>query len=166
MMSNMTKKDRPTPELEYVTSDGRDLELIRALREKIRQFHVERSKHFKKRITEFSIEEMNRKMLEKATGGVYLDLVKDKVTERLIGYCLTYINVEKCGEIASIYLEPEYRRHDIGSRLVTRAMDWMDRQGAVRQILAVGSGNEEVVDFYRRLGFEVRSIIMERLPGQ
>jgi GNAT superfamily N-acetyltransferase len=151
------------PKINYTATDGKDLELITLLREKIRQYHVERSTFFKERITEMSIEEANKQLLAKAVGGLLLDLARDAETGRLVGYCLTSINEERHGEIVSIYLEPEYRRHRIGYRLMERALDWMDKQGVMRKALGIGAGNEEVVDFYRHFDFEVRSIIMEQV---
>jgi len=154
------------PKIKYIATDGKDLELITPLREKIRQYHVARSTFFKERITEKSIEEMNKQLLSKAVGGILLDLVRDVETGRLVGYCLTSINEERQGEIGSIYLEPEYRRHRIGYRLMERALRWMDRQDVKRKFLGIGAGNEEVVGFYRRFNFEVRSIIMEQVEAK
>jgi ribosomal protein S18 acetylase RimI-like enzyme len=149
--------------INYIAMGGKDLDLITPLREKIRQYHVERSQYFKERITEISIEDMNRQLLAKAVGGILLDLARDVDTGHLLGYCLTYIDQERHGEILSIYLEPAYRREHIGYSLMKRALDWMDKQGVKRKMLSIGAGNEEVVDFYRHFKFEVRSIIMEQV---
>ena len=97
--------------INYIATDGKDLELIAPLREKTRQYHVERSTFFKKRITEISVQDTNKQLLTQSTGGILLDLANDSDTEQLIGYCLTGINNIGHGEILSIYLEPEYRRH-------------------------------------------------------
>jgi ribosomal protein S18 acetylase RimI-like enzyme len=147
----------------YIAMGGKDLDLITALREKVRQYHVERSTYFKDRITEISIEDMNRQLLAKAFGRILLDLVKDANTGLLLGYCSSYIDQERIGEILSIYLEPEYRSGHIGYTLMNRALDWMDKQGVKRKTLSIGAGNEEVMDFYRHFNFEVRSIIMEQV---
>jgi ribosomal protein S18 acetylase RimI-like enzyme len=151
------------PQITYTTTDGKELELITPLREKIRQYHVERSTYFKERITEISVEEANKQLRAKASGGILLDLVRDGDTGNLVGYCLTSINEERRGEIVSIYLEPGYRRQRIGYKLMERALDWMDKHGVKRKMLSIGAGNEEVVDFYRNFNFEVRSIIMEQV---
>jgi ribosomal protein S18 acetylase RimI-like enzyme len=153
-------------EVNYIATDEKDIELITPLREKIRQYHVERSKYFKERITEKSIEELNKQMLAKSTHGIYLDLVKDADSGVLVGYCLSNINEEWLGEILSIYLEPEYRRQRIGYRLMERALAWIDRQGAKHKTLGIGMGNEEVVNFYRHFNFEIRTIIMEQVENK
>jgi len=147
----------------YIATDGKDLELITQLRQKQWQYHAERSPNFGKRIAQRSIKDVNTQLLEKASGGLLLDLARDAETGDLVGYCLSSIDVEWHGEIESIYLEPEYRRHRIGYKLVERALNWMDKKGVSRKKLVVGAGNEEVLDFYRRFNFEVRSINMEQL---
>jgi ribosomal protein S18 acetylase RimI-like enzyme len=150
-------------QVDYIATDEKDIGLITPLREKIRQYHVERSKYFKERITEKSIEEMNRQLLAKSTHGICLDLVRAVKSGVLVGYCLSNINEERQGEILSIYLEPEYRRQRIGYKLMERALAWMDKQGAKHKVLGIGAGNEEVVDFYRHFNFEIRSVIMEQV---
>jgi diamine N-acetyltransferase len=151
------------PKIDYIATDGKDLGLITSLRKKARQFHVERSTYFKELITGMSIEETNKQLLQRAVGGLLLDLVKDLETGHLVGYCLATINEEKHGEIASIYIEPEYRRYRIGYKLIERALDWMDKHGVTRKMLHIWAGNEGVMDFYRHFHFEVRGIYMEQV---
>jgi diamine N-acetyltransferase len=149
--------------IRYISTDGKDLELITPLREKTRQFHTERSIHFKKRITEISIQDTNKQILVQSSGGILLDLVEDLDVKELIGYCLTGINSNMNGEIFSIFIKPDYRRLGIGDKLIKQALTWMDKWGVKRKTLHIWAGNEEVIDFYRRYNFEVRSIIMEQV---
>jgi diamine N-acetyltransferase len=151
------------PKINYIATDAKDIDIITPLRQKTRQYHVERSNFFKDRITEVSIEEQNKKILAMASGGIFLDLAKDDESGNLAGYCLTGINEEKNGVILSIYLEPEYRRQHIGENLMKRALEWMDSRGVKRKKLEIIAGNEEVIDFYRHFNFEVRSILMEQV---
>jgi diamine N-acetyltransferase len=151
------------PDIKYIATDGKDLGLIAQLREKTQQYHMERSTYFKELFTKINIHEAHKQLMEKAVGGILLDLVKDTDTDILVGYCLTTINEEKQGEIASIYIEPDYRHCYIGYKLMERALDWMNQRGVTRKVLYIGAGNEEVVDFYRHFNFQVRTIVMEQV---
>lgn len=151
------------PDINYITTDGKDIGLIAGLREKTRQYHMERSAYFKKQFSKINIEEAYKQLLVNAVGGIRLDLVKDVEKNCLVGYCLATINREKQGEIGSIYIEPEYRRQHIGYKLMERALGWMDKQGVTKKILCIAAGNEDVVNFYRHFHFEVRTIVMEQV---
>ena len=151
------------PRVDYIFTDGKDLKLISPLRLKQWQYHNRRSKYFGGLFLGLDIDEVNQRLIAKASGGLLVDLAKDAETGNLVGYCLTSINAERQGEVESIYLEPEYRHQYIGDKLMKRALDWMEKRAVKRKILVVGAGNEEVIAFYRHHNFEVRSIVMEQV---
>jgi diamine N-acetyltransferase len=151
------------PDIKYIAADVKDVGLIAPLREKTRQYHQQRSPHFKRLFAGPNIDEAYKQALEKAVGGILLDLAEDTATDKIIGYCLSTIGEDNNGEIASIYIEPEYRRRRVGYKLLERALDWMDKRAVIRRTLCIGAGNEEVVDFYRHFNFQVRTIVMEQV---
>ena len=77
-----------------------------------------------------------------------VDLVKDKDTGQYIGYCISTIDKEMIGEIDSLYVEKENRKHGIGSQLMEKNLEWLDKNKVKSKIVAVGDGNENVIDFY------------------
>jgi GNAT superfamily N-acetyltransferase len=68
------------------------------------------------------------------------------------------------GEIDSMFVEPEWRGRGIGRDLVTRALAWLDVQGATARAVAVATDNAAAWVFYERLGFVPRTVHMEHRP--
>ena len=95
--------------------------------------------------------------------GIRVNLVKDKDTGQYIGYCVSTINKEMIGEIDSLYVEKEYRKHGIGNELMERALEWLDKNKVKSKIVVVGDGNENVIDFYNHYGFHTRKIVLEQV---
>ena len=65
------------------------------------------------------------------------------------GQVIGFIGVE-AGEIASLFIHPDWRGKGIGRRLLTYAVETL---GATT--LDVNEQNEQAIGFYRRMGFEV-----------
>ena len=59
------------------------------------------------------------------------------------------------GWIYYVVVSPRHRRSGIGSRLMAHAEDALAHAGCPKINLQVRAGNEEVVAFYKRLGYEV-----------
>ncbi|MDP3564988.1 MAG: GNAT family N-acetyltransferase [Methanoregula sp.] len=149
--------------VDYITADEHDLEKIRHLWVQLNEHHHERASHFR-----LHYEQMNfgdrKAYFEKiaSTGTLRLDLARDPVTDRFVGYCASSISSDNTGEIESIFVEPDYRSHHIGSRLISRALDGMDACGVWRKRVSIGDGNEEAWAFYRKFGFYPRMTILEQ----
>ena len=78
------------------------------------------------------------------------------ITDRkIIGYCISTIDKEddKTGEIDSIYIEASYRKCGFGKQLMGNALKWLNEKGAKTQRLLVATGNESVLEYYRRFDF-------------
>ena len=67
----------------------------------------------------------------------------------------------KVGEIDSMFVLANYRKHGIGRTLVKRAMAWFKENVAKNVIVLVGVGNEEVLDFYGAFGLLPSAIRLE-----
>ena len=65
------------------------------------------------------------------------------------GQVVGFIGVE-AGEIASLFIHPDWRRKGVGRKLLTYAVETL---GATT--LDVNEQNEQAIGFYRRMGFEV-----------
>jgi ribosomal protein S18 acetylase RimI-like enzyme len=150
--------------IEYSETDEQGLDLICSLWQKLNEHHEQRSRHFAGHFAQMTFEKRKRGLLDKVVAGkLHINLAIDGHTGEIVGYCASTVSAGKQGEIESIYIEQDYRRAGIGSHLLQRALDWMDKQGVIHKMLIIGVGNEEVVDFYHHFNFEVRSIIMEQV---
>lgn len=58
-----------------------------------------------------------------------------------------------CAELKRIYLAPGAQGAGVGSRLLSRAMAWMERAGPRRIWIGVWSGNRRARRLYEQLGF-------------
>ena len=68
-----------------------------------------------------------KELLEKSSNGITrIDIAKNGNTGVLIGYCVSIVSEKKEGEIESIFIEKDYRRHGIGDDFMKKALDWMD----------------------------------------
>lgn len=150
--------------VEYIPMDQGGLDHIGPLWEKLREHHRSRSKEFGELFTRFTFAERKAGLLRTAASGkMRVDIVRDTDAGRYVGYCISSLSPEKKGEIESIYVEPEYRGQGIGDNLMCRALRFMDEHGALRRLLAVAAGNEEVFGFYRRHGFVPRYTMLEQV---
>ena len=156
-------------DIEYIETDEQGLDLTCVLREKLITHHkVHSPGYFYKRYEKMPpANERNKELLEKfAKGKIRVELARNKETEELGGYCIRTISADKEGEIQSIFPETEYRRCGIGDRFMKKALSWMNENSVVKIILAVGAGNEEVFDFYRKYVFYPRTTILEQVETE
>ena len=59
------------------------------------------------------------------------------------------------GEISDIWVEPPFRREQLGEHLVEYGLDWLRRQGVHSVEIQVLNGNESAWRFFEGLGFEL-----------
>jgi ribosomal protein S18 acetylase RimI-like enzyme len=114
-------------------------------------------------MSKMTFERRRQGLIDKAGGGLLVDLARDAETNQPVGYCVTTISDERVGEIDSIYVEREYRRHRIADTLMKRALSWLDGHSVLRRVLTVAGGNEQVLEFYARYGFYPRSTVLEQI---
>ena len=59
--------------------------------------------------------------------------------------------------------DPNYRKQGIGRRMTAAAQQWLKDRKVVKVMLLVRETNTQVVDFYKRLGFEtVPRVVMQK----
>lgn len=63
--------------------------------------------------------------------------------------------------LVSMYVKPEYRRGQIGSRLVAAFLAWAKEQQAARVDVTAYASNPDAIKFYERHGFATKSVILE-----
>jgi ribosomal protein S18 acetylase RimI-like enzyme len=152
------------PPFEYITTDIRDIDLIRPLWIQLNGYMCTKATTFRSHFEQMTFDK-RKAYFEKvaADGSLRLDLVcADQDNGRYAGYCVSSLSSEKTGEIESIFVEGPYRSCGIGSALITMALAWLDENGSVRNRVSASNGNEGVWDFYKKFGFYPRLTVLEQ----
>lgn len=80
---------------------------------------------------------------------------------RVVGYIIFWIKFEDEGHIISIAVDKNYRRLELGTKLVESCIESF-RKFSVKNIkLEVRIGNKGARKFYSKLGFEEESVVEE-----
>lgn len=80
---------------------------------------------------------------------------------RVVGYIIFWIKFEDEGHIISIAVDKNYRRLEVGTKLVESCIESF-RKFSVKSIkLEVRIGNKGARKFYSKLGFEEESVVEE-----
>lgn len=66
------------------------------------------------------------------------------------------------GDVQSVFVDPEYRGHGLGYRLVRSLCEAADTRGLVKVTV---HSSEKALTLYERLGFRVSGRLLERDPG-
>jgi diamine N-acetyltransferase len=151
---------------EYIAGGQESLYLIEPLWQNLRIYHEDKSEYFADFYTKKRFQDRVNELTDNSKLDIRVYLVKDKDTGQYIGYCISTINKEMIGEIDSLYVVKEYRRHGIGNEMMKRALEWLDKNKAKSKIVAIGDGNESVIGFYNRYGFHTRKIVLEQVRDE
>lgn len=75
----------------------------------------------------------------------------------VMGYCGGYCSFDEL-EITNVAVKQEYRRHNIGRRLVERLIQDANKQGVTRFLLEVRESNQGAIALYESLGFHIEGV--------
>jgi GNAT superfamily N-acetyltransferase len=143
----------------YIEVDGRGLDRIKPLWEKLIEHMKMRSTYFCKWFATRTFEQRKAELLTKTVGGkLHIDLAMDE--GQYVGYCVSSIS-SRAGEIDSIFVEESRRSSGIGSELMKRALSWMDDERVESVRIVASIGNEEVIPFYQHYGFYPKHTLLE-----
>ncbi|MDH5815953.1 MAG: ribosomal protein S18-alanine N-acetyltransferase [Candidatus Nezhaarchaeota archaeon] len=84
--------------------------------------------------------------------------------KEVVGYVVGAKRSDKCGHVISIAVRSEWRRRGIGSKLMITLLNTFKKKGLKRAFLEVAVSNEGAIVFYKRLGFEVVSLLRNYYP--
>ena len=103
-----------------------------------------------------------------ATGAdqaIFIVLSEEKIT---IGLAALYRSStdQKSGEMAQVWISPEYRRRGIGKELLDKVIHWGKENGIADFEARIMEGNEQAIAFYKKnnfteTGIEVQNNIKE-----
>ncbi len=149
--------------IEYLTTDIRDIDIIRPLWVQLNEYMLAKATTFQSHFNQMTFDERKAYFVKVSAAGLLrIDLAFDPLTKDYAGYCVSSLSAEKTGEIESIFIEESYRSGGIGSTFLTRALAWLGENGSVRNRVSVSDGNEGVWDFYRKFGFHPRLTVLEQ----
>lgn len=149
--------------IEYRQLGADRLDDIKGLWEQLNVLHAKVSPHFAERFRAFTFEKRKQSLLEDAEKEELCVLLARDTTEvRDVGYCVSSFRGSGLSEIESLFLEESHRGRGIGEALMERAMAWLEERGAKDVIISVVTGNENVLNFYERHGFEPYCTILRR----
>jgi len=124
--------------------------------------HIEKSTHFRQRFIDQSFEARKAELTELCKSGqLRVLLAQEEEDQRYVGFCVATVNAKRIGKIESLFVDPANRRQGIAESLMLAAKDWMKSRSVQTWTLTVAVGNEDVMDFYRKFGFQPFLISME-----
>jgi ribosomal protein S18 acetylase RimI-like enzyme len=131
------------------------LDRVGTLWRQLRDHHASRSTDWS---DDFAAADFSQRSASLKNKGVKLRVDLLSHAGRDVAYCVSTIDQSGTGEIDSLFVEESYRRQGHGRRLAEFALAWMDENAVERRTIMVAAGNEEAIEFYRRLGFLPRNV--------
>ncbi len=126
-----------------------DIDKIKHLWELLNRTYLKNSNYWKNHFSKQTFEKRFGKLLK--AEHVYILVAINK--NEIVAYSFASIK-KSIGEINSIFVKNEYRKKEIGKKLVSQAIEWMKKQNVSQVVVSVAEGNENVFPFYERLGFK------------
>jgi diamine N-acetyltransferase len=149
-------------QINYIVGNEQLIYHIQPLWEELIKHHEMKSLYFKHHYSQMTFAKRKETLTARATfGPTRIIIAKDLDRNIYIGYCISLIDNNKNGEIDSLYVLPAYRKLGVGDSLMRQSLSWLDENLVTSKKLAVGSGNETVLEFYSKYGFRPRRIILE-----
>ena len=140
-----------------------EIDVLRESLDKLHEYHNSKSIYFSGSYPRITFEERIEQYKRNAKSGKYrIELLNDRDTSNIVGFCIAY-STKICGKIEVLFVDEKYRRNGLGAKLMGSAMEWFGENHINEIELTVVYGNE-VVSFYEKFGFYLRSSIMTTRP--
>lgn len=154
------------PRLEYRSIGIDQVDLIQPFWEKLKSHHVAIAGRFASDLENYYFPQRKAGLVEKSEKGeVHIDVVTLVGSGECVAYFIASITHDKFGELDSAYVEEEWQGQGIGTRLMERALAWLDEKGAVEKKLVILDANKRVVSLYKRFGFYPKTTTMVHRPN-
>ena len=135
-----------------------EIETIRGLWEKNRQYHEKTSEYFKEAYS--SINFADRMKAFSTLNENTMKITVAKSNDEYIGYCISTI-INGTGELQSLHVDEKHRGSGIGKQLASKHIEWMKEKNCRSIGVTVSQENEATIAFYKRLGFYPNTLFME-----
>jgi len=136
-----------------------EIEVIKNLWEKNRQYHENSSEYFKE-----SYRSINFNQRIKALDVLNNETMKisvAKINDEYIGYCISTL-IDGKGELESLHVDEASRGNGIGKELVIKHIEWMNENNCKVIGVTVSQENEATIGFYKKLGFYPNTLYMQQ----
>jgi ribosomal protein S18 acetylase RimI-like enzyme len=136
-----------------------EVEVIKDLWDKNRQYHENSSEYFKESYRTMRFEQRIQafSVFDKET----MKITVAKSSDKYIGYCISTI-IEGKGELESLHVDESSRGKGIGEKLVRKHLEWMNENNCSVIGVTVSQENEPTIGFYRKLGFFPNTLYMQQ----
>lgn len=145
--------------MNIVKIENENIPQIRSMWEELNKLHGQLSTHFKVHFESFTFEERLKQIENKDSFAVFVAKYESKIA----GYCISSVNGE-IGEIDSIFINPQYRGKKVGEALMVEAESWLKTKSISKIHISVSEGNESVLGFYNKQGYQQRFTVLEKKP--
>ena len=153
-----------SPIVAYRTVGGDGLDAIRPLWVKLREYHSDWARQFEGESRAYEFESRKKELVAKATTGkLRIELVSTLPDAADVAYCVSSVSADGHGEVDSLFVDAPFRSQGIGSELLRHALAWLESAGATSKAVTVAYGNEGALAFYRRFGFQPRTLWLQQL---
>jgi GNAT superfamily N-acetyltransferase len=133
-----------------------DIHVIKPLWEALNRHHLNHSRHFKEAFLNLTFED-RIKYFEKVDE-YRIEVICQQ--NKPYGYILASID-KHVGEIDSFYLYDDLRGMGLGEYLIKRMVTWFESKEVKDIIVNIAAGNEDVIMFYQRMGFDMKEYTMK-----
>ena len=146
----------------FISGNARIIDRVAPLWEDLNRQHLGASPYFKDYYRTLKFEDRKRAILQRTVGGeIRVDLAMNSANS-IVGFCITSIDRELTGQIDSIFVSKTYRNQGIGTKLMEKALEWLNLKGSKKNIVSVAVGNEQAYVFYSQFGFFPRRTLLEQ----
>ncbi|MCP4021361.1 MAG: GNAT family N-acetyltransferase [Desulfobacteraceae bacterium] len=143
--------------MEIIRLEMKNILQIRPLWDELNRLHAKQSAHFKEYFESFTFDMRLKQFIDRDALAVFV--ARDETG--LIGYCVASVK-KKTGEIESIFILPDYRKKDLGQRMMEQAESWLKTKKIAKIQLCVAEGNESAFGFYEKQSYNQRYTVFEK----
>ncbi len=142
-------------EIHFISGGIELLDSIETMWLKLKDFHIDQFPIWRDGLQLGSFQERQTGFKEIAeSGAILIEIARQG--DRSRGFCVTTITPEGVGEIASLYVEEEFRQQGLGSSFVKQALQWLRDYNVERIVVDVMAGNTSALNLYEQAGFQCR----------
>lgn len=136
-----------------------EVEVIRELWEKNRQYHENCSEYFGELYRNICFDDRIKAfgVFDKET----MKITVAKSDEKCVGYCMSTA-IDGKGELESMHVDEAYRGNGVGKRLAQKHLEWMKEKNCNVIGVTVSQENEPTIGFYKKLGFYPNTLYMQQ----
>ena len=143
-----------------------DLQAVMTFNYRLFKFEIE--KGLDNYIEDWSLKEKGKQYFQEQIKNQFVVLAE--IEGKAVGYLSgsiyqdeTYSYYEgKTAELNDMFIEQEFRKYGIGSKLIASFENWCKQNDAKRILVAATIGNDNAISFYKKNGFGQLNIILRK----